>query len=497
MTQLAELERESSARRERQKDFGVFYTPSAAVAALVRWAIRSESDRMLDPSCGDGRFLRLHRSCVGVEQDVTASRTARLTAPWALIHDHEFFGWAAETTERFECAAGNPPFIRYQRFAGEVRERALKLCRSLGAGFSALSSSWAPFLVATAALLKPGGRVAFVVPAEVGHATYAEPLLRYLLTHFSRVQFVAIREKVFPELSEDVWLLFADGFGGATDHFLLSTVSRFEYSADPPSHGVKVGRQEWEAWRGRLRPFVLSSEVRDLYRRVLDTSGTVRLGELARVGIGYVTGANDFFHLRPSQARKLGIPRALLHASVRNSRALPANAVTRATVDGWERRDDPMLLLRLRAEGPLPNPVREYLDSAMARKVRKTYKCRNRQPWYVVPDVTVPDAFLSYMSGFRPTLVANRAGCVCTNSLHTVRLKKRLSVAALQRMWRDAYTQLSCEIEGHPLGGGMLKLEPREAQRVVLVANPRWSHGEMSLLTEGVEALRSWRHCGG
>ena len=30
-----------------------------------------------------------------------------------------------------------------------------------------------------------------------------------------------------------------------------------------------------------------------------------RLGSVARVGIGYATGANDFFHLRPSVAAAL------------------------------------------------------------------------------------------------------------------------------------------------------------------------------------------------
>jgi len=34
---------------------------------------------------------------------------------------------------------------------------------------------------------------------------------------------------------------------------------------------------------------------------------------------------------------------------------------------------------------------------------------------------------------------------------------------------RDSnFVKLSCELEGHALGGGMLKLEPREAARIVM-----------------------------
>jgi adenine-specific DNA-methyltransferase len=101
-------------------------------------------------------------------------------------------------------------------FKGRTRGRALDLCEKLGASFSGLTTSWAPFLVATASLLLPNGRMAFVVPAEIGHAPYAAPLLEYLVSHFETVQIIAIREKLFPRLSEDCWLLFAEGLAGST-----------------------------------------------------------------------------------------------------------------------------------------------------------------------------------------------------------------------------------------------------------------------------------------
>jgi len=142
---------------QRQKHRGAYYTPDDVVRSLVRWAVKADSDQMLDPACGDGRFLAAHPNSVGVEQDPDAAAEAHCRAPGALRHQGDFFRWADETRERFECAAGNPPFIRYQRFTGEVRKTALDLCAKHGAVFSSLSSSWGPFIVATATLLKPGG----------------------------------------------------------------------------------------------------------------------------------------------------------------------------------------------------------------------------------------------------------------------------------------------------------------------------------------------------
>jgi hypothetical protein len=412
-----------------------------------------------------------------------------------LVHEGDFFSWAEGTKERFECAAGNPPFIRYQRFSGKERERALLLCRRLGVDFSALTSSWAPFLVAASSLLKSGGRIAFVVPAEIGHAPYAAPLIRYLLSRFADVRLLAVREKIFPELSEDVWLLYATGFGGRADGLLLATTERFEFAEMPPSAGRLVSTEELVRWTFRLRPFLLPDETLHLYRTALGRSTTIRLGDVARVGIGYVTGANDFFHLRPSTARRLHIPSALLRVSVRNGRALPNQAVTRRTVAQWLADDEPCLLLNLPADADLPASVRQYLDSAEGVEARATYKCRMRDPWYSVPDVTVPHAFLAYMSGGSPGLVANQAKCVGTNSVHTVRISSRDKLEKLQIAWNKPLAALSCEIEGHPLGGGMLKIEPREAQRVALSFASRIDPREDRTLMLGLHVMRKWRHC--
>ena len=480
-----------------QKQTGAYYTPDYVVRSLVRWAVRSKNDRMLDPACGDGRFLVPHPRAVGVEQDPVAAAVVHERVPGALIHEGDFFSWAGSTKERFECAAGNPPFIRYQRFTGAVRAEAQRLCARHGARFSSLSSSWAPFIVATAALLKRGGRLAFIVPAEIGHATYAKPVLQYMSSQFERVLLVLVRRKLFPGLSEDCWILYAEGFGSTTESIEIALLDQFGPMREPPPAKlcICVGLDEWERWNYRLRPFIVSRPVREFYEAAINDQRAVRLGDVARVGIGYVTGANDFFHLRPSEAKRLGIPAENLHWAVRNGRSLRGGSLTMTTVAEWIRRDEPVFLLRIQEQDNLSTALRRYLNSEAAVQAQSTFKCRSRDPWYVVPDVTVPDAFLSYMSGGSPSLVLNEAGCVGTNSVHVVHLKRGISGTQLARSWNDSFTALSCEIEGHPLGGGMLKVEPREAARVAILRG-RIDREGRGLVSEGIEDLRRWRHYG-
>ncbi len=478
-----------------RKRKGAYYTPESVVSSLVRWAVRDGKDRLLDPACGDGRFIAFHGNSVGIERDARTAEQAAERAPHALVHHEDFFAWAARAKERFDCAVGNPPFIRYQTFKGASRTRALDLCASLGTNFSALTSSWAPFLVATASLLKPGGRMAFVVPAEVGHAPYASPLVDYVVQNFSLVHMVAVREKLFPELSEDCWLLYADGFGRNTCELRFSVQDRFEPSAERPSTSLSVPVADWrQSWNYRLRPYLLPQSVRDAYVAAASDPDAVRFGDIASIGIGYVTGANDFFHLRPSETAAWDIPPKLLWPTVRNSRLLPARRLTRQTVNRWHQTDEAMLLLKIPKNMDLPASVEKYLETDEGKEARNAYKCRTRDPWYSVPHVRIPDFFLAYMSGGAPSLVRNSAGVTCTNSVHCVQIREEKACRRLLDVWVTPFVQLSCELEGHPLGGGVLKLEPGEASRIVLPGSTQLPTLSGVDTRAAISTMRSWRH---
>ncbi len=244
----------------------------------MRWVVRSPSDRLLDPACGDGRFLVIPTCSewTGIPQQFRWWQKRS----HATVYAANFFDWAKTIDERFDCVAGNPPFIRYQQFNGEVRKTALQLCSRLGAKLTGLTSSWAPFVIVSASLLTPGGRLAFVVPAEIGHAPYAQPVIRFLLDNFSSVHVVAVREKVFPALSEDIWF-DASGFGQSSDSLSFSSYNSFRDVPEPLSSGERIDRSDLKSWNDRLRPFLLPRAIRDLYVQLSHLEGVIRL-ETAR-----------------------------------------------------------------------------------------------------------------------------------------------------------------------------------------------------------------------
>jgi len=477
------------------KELGAYYTDSQVAEFLVRWAIRSADETVLDPSFGGGVFLRAAcqrirtlqgepgRTVWGVEIDeevhsrISEKLHDEFRIPGRQLHCSDFFAIRDGGTPQVDVVIGNPPFIRYQRFSGTSRSTALLRAREQGVRLPELTSSWAPFLVHSISKLRHGGRLAMVLPFEVAHAKYARPVLEFLQQQFCEITFLTFRKKLFPDLNETTLLLMADGKGEHSRRFQVRDLAGPGElaSISGGARGPKLGGRPMEAkslasGETRLIEHLIPSRAAQLYSQLRKSGRANALGVVADVSVGYVTGANDFFHLSQAEARRRNIPAALMKRAIIRSRALNGIEFTRGD---WRNAADSgaaALLLHIARDDSLTTAIRDYIRDGESRGVSTAYKCRVRSPWFCVPHVRRPDAFLTYMSGESPRLVANSARVVAPNCLHVVQIRDRrvLSARRLSAFWQTSLTQLSVEIEGHPLGGGMLKLEPGEAERVQL-----------------------------
>jgi tRNA1(Val) A37 N6-methylase TrmN6 len=233
---------------------GAFYTAEEVADFLVWWAVRAPSDTVLDPSFGGGVFLRAACQRVialggrpaervfgaEIHQEAHTDITRALASEFGLglrnLTLGDFFELDAATECMFDAVVGNPPFVRYQRFGGDSRRRALRRAAEQGVQLSELTSSWAPFLVHSVAMVRPGGRLAMVVPFEVFHAAYALPVIEHLRRSFARVTFLTFREKLFADLSEDTILLAGCREPTGTPRHA------FRPGAEPPNTGAPQRR---------------------------------------------------------------------------------------------------------------------------------------------------------------------------------------------------------------------------------------------------------------
>lgn len=465
-----------------QKALGAFYTEEPAASRLVNWAICEGSERVLDPSCGDGVFLSAAHSRLlrlgcdaprvyGVDISADTLRLAHERVQQAQLLHNDFFDLTPQSMPVFDCVVGNPPFIRYQTFNGDKESKGHKRASEAGVNLPRLASSWAPFLLHASRFLRPGGRLAMVMPSELGHAMYARDVLRFLVSNFRHVAVEMFRDKLFNDLSQSTVLLFCDGYGESCRTLLVVSADDLQGNG---RQTVKADIAAVKSGRFRFTHYLIPDATRQLYRELAGDRRVQRLGEVADVGIGYVTGANDFFHMSLEESDRWDIPKRFLRPCVLNLRGIKDVEYTRHYWKAMRERGEKVYLLALPVapKDALPPALEPYLRYGEANGLAARYKCRIRQFWYAVPHVRIADAFLSYMSGEQPLLVTNAANLVAPNTVHVLRFARNCDPLSYAASWRSSLTRLSCELEGHALGGGLFKLEPSEAENVLVVRPP-------------------------
>ncbi len=485
---------------------GGYYTPPAVARWLARWAVRSGADRVLEPSCGDGAFVEAVAAelarrdslwadelpqLVGIELVPEEAAKARARATRQIdvervgIFDEDFFDWLASAPPRsFDAVVGNPPFIRYQNFPEPSRSQAMEFMQSRGLRPNRLTNVWVPFVVGGISLLREGGRLAMVIPAELLQVSYAGQLRQHLADSFSRVTIYACNEMFFDTAEQEVVLLLAEGKLADTDPTNKCDVSLVEADTvaellrgNPRtakrSTRPKFVQHDTEKW---LKYFLNATEIEFMRSlRVHAEIGTMR--DHGEVDVGVVTGNNAFFVLNQEQVAAFDVADFVVPMVGRSSQ-LSGTVLKAAELRDIASSGKQVYLLHLaqRAFDEFTVGLRRMITAGERKGVHLGYKCSVRDPWYKVPSVWEPDCFFFRQIYDFPRVVVNKAGATSTDTIHRFRCKSPAAKVA-----SNIYTHLtaaSAEIEGRSYGGGVLELEPTEAERLLV---PRVLNGAMPI----------------
>ncbi len=155
---------------------GGFYTPNTIASFILKWAFNgNKALDILEPSCGDGVFLReiqngnyKYNSITAVEIDeIEAKKAKELGLEKTKIIQTDFHKYCIDTKEQFDVIIGNPPYIRYQYFNKEQQKHASEIFGRAILKYSKLTNAWVSFVVGSSLLLKKKGKIGFVIPAEI------------------------------------------------------------------------------------------------------------------------------------------------------------------------------------------------------------------------------------------------------------------------------------------------------------------------------------------
>lgn len=473
---------------------GGYYTSQDITQFLVRWVGEIAPQRLLEPSCGDGAFLRGLANCplstlrevlacevVPEEAAKARAQALGITGVTTTISEEDFLGWALPKLNRppsFDAVVGNPPFIRYQYLTNTLQDRAEAVFRAFGLPFTRHTNAWVPFIIASMALLRPGGRLAMVVPAELLHVLHAQSLRSFLSRTCKKLLILDPEELLFQETLQGVVLLLAEKTDGNTATTASLAVSRLRgrsFLHEPPAKYFRnASYLPSDELGAKWTTAFLTSSERHLLKRLRANRLAVPFQEIGRVAVGIVTGANKFFLVADETVRRFSLE-DFAYPMFGRSEHVPGILYDARTHRHNKRLGYPTNFLWFEevAKSKLPSGPRSYIDKGESESLHRRYKCRIRSPWYSVPSVFATPIGMLKRSHDYPRLVLNTLGAFTTDTAYRVAPTNGIASRQLVYSFVNSLTALSAELEGRHYGGGVLELVPSEINRLLVPYLPK------------------------
>ena len=474
-----------------QKLRGGYYTPKIIRDFLVNWAVDSTTKSILEPSCGDGGFFetvfegeyKKIKEVVGIELNPEEAKKAeKIVSKFgknSTIVNDDFFKYYVTTLEKkkFDVILGNPPFIRYQYFDEEQQNAAQQAMLSAGIKIDKLSNIWAPFLIASVTCLNEGGRLAMVVPGEIMHVNYSSKIRLFLSELQAKITLITFNQLVFPDVQQEVILLLIDkqkksekieNFTNSKMNIIqlkdVESLNFFDLNSIPVNQykNVKPTEEKWTKF------FLTKEQLKEL--DIIEKNSLVsKLGDLATVDVGIVTGANEYFVVNEDILKKYELEKISLPLV---GRSLHINGLIFEKKD-WNENKKKQIASHLLnfPDNKYENYselMKKYIEMGEKNNIHEGYKTGIRKRWYQVPSIWKPDAFLMRRSHKFPKLVLNNADSFTTDTMHRVKIKEDVDLQSLIFCFYNSITMASCEIIGRSHGGGVLEILPNDAETILI-----------------------------
>jgi hypothetical protein len=469
---------------KRKRALGIYYTPRSAAALLARWAIRSSTDIILEPSFGGCTILEAAVNQLremGCEEparqlfgfDVDRSAFGHLRRVLGISQQRRFELQDFLTVEPkqlvVDAVIANPPFVSYHRMNQKQRATIRSWRDRYCPSFAMTASSWAYFLAHSVSFLKIGGRMAFVLPFAAYSSDYSQPLLEMLQTRFQSLAIYRMREQLFIQsgAEERTVILLAEGLrAGPGAH--CPRVERSVDSIRELDRFLSESRLHNAADHTQLYQ-IANDHVSHLAQAAFENRRVVHLGAIAKIRIGEVIGDTNYFVKSKAEWELLKIPTRFLHPLLTRIRQAPGIRVQRQEVF-HPYGAIPLLLCASRTQS---GAVSKYLGKYPRKLLHSNQTFAKRSPWHAVSYDNTAAAFIGSMSHESPKIVWNSAKISCANGLYKLHLKN-------SHRWNSTFAavsattlfRLSAEMQARVRGSGAMKLEPKDVAKLWIPAKP-------------------------
>ena len=472
-----------------RRTLGAFYTPMAVSRALAKWGIRSSEDAVLEPCFGGCTFLeaaverlgsfghsRPTTNLFGCDVDPLAFEYLKARVPTdGLISNffqQDFMSFHFQQigrSDKVDLVIGNPPYIGHGKFTPAQRGVLAAWRERYGVSMDLRASLWAYFVIHALHFLRPGGRIAWVLPGSFLHAKYAVPIRESLRSSFRDITAVTVAERLFVSegTEETTVVLLADGYRRppATNYIATTCVDSVDDFVALMNDSSTAFARPVQIYPGHG---MVPDDACASHEKMAQADSIVNLGDIAALQIGLVSGDSRFFIKSKSEWAKEQIESRHLQYILPQSKWVPGAKLNAADVK--EQIGNNVRCLAL-ACPPVPRArfLVRYLNTYGNERIKANATFGKRTHWYRFIDDKTPDGFLVFMASIGPRIILNFTSSNATNAVYRMYFKSNVS-ATMRKLAaisiHSTFSQLSAEIVGHARGSGALKLEPSSAHKI-------------------------------
>ncbi len=462
----------------KEKLRGGFYTPEPIADFILKWAFNGNKELdILEPSCGDGVFLKqirkgkyAYNSVTAIENDEKeAIKSRKIRLPKSRVQVADFHEFCIHTKKRFDLVVGNPPYIRYQYFDKAQQEYAAEIFNKANLKYSKLTNAWVSFVVGSSLLLKEEGKIAFVLPAEILQVSFALTLRKFLARFYNKINIVSFEKLVFPNIQQEVVLLLCEKNKSKThliEHLELKDADALQKldvtKLKSPKKKIDFKSNKWTF-------YFLEQKQIDFLESLQQDQLISKLGAYAKVEVGITTGANPFFTVPLATVKEYELAK-YAKPLVGRSVQVPSVIFTKKDWRKNQKMEAKTHLLAFPEMGKIDQAAkaREYIAWGESQKIHEGYKCRIRDEWQMVPSLRISDALFIRRNNRYPKLIINQAKAYTTDTMHRVTVKPKINLKALTGSYYNSLSLAFSEICGRSHGGGVLELMPNEVEEILL-----------------------------
>lgn len=466
--------------RSYRKAAGQFFTPRWIASGMASWVMVCEPEHILDPAVGFGIMLDECRQQgyagrlfgYDIDADIMAEWSSGFGKELHAEIQHQDFLLTAK--KYISAAIVNPPYNRFQNRDLPDAVRA-ELSQIIGPETSGYTNQYALFLYIVISRLRAGGRAAFIVPSEFLATGYGKQVKTFICRNkrLSNIILFDTSDRIFSEAATTTCVLLFDG--APCNHLKVWHLSgeleaeKFHAICEEQDHLVPCTSISYEELDPQRNWQVLGQGQGDH-----SNDGMVALRVFGDVKRGIATGGNEFFVLRPSDARNHSLAAENLVDCIASAASAPSLIFDDVQLKSLHAKDKPCYLFN--GFGAETDSAQKYVRYGQELGIDQRYLTRMRKPWYRLESRRPASLLLAVFGRGSFRVCLNRTLAVNLTAFHGFYPHAGM-VQWVPLIWlylQGSMARARYELQQRAYGDGLKKLEPGDWAKIYIPDWRKW-----------------------